>query len=201
MITTTISYIKTMYTSIFNQLLWICTTIWYFPLSFSWVSSTFTSTAATLAWFSSVCLPLHAACQPNTTECLWHCHLDVMSYFSPVTQRRRLSTGSSSSCSSLKLNPVVTCRVPSKWLQDLIFYNTLYQIRTIGTARGNITDSHHRCVSGWDGKPAAEPGWDSPGGDLWVPSAPLREWDPVQKGKLLLFAPLNSSNLHVINTL
>lgn len=50
--------------------MWICTTIWYVLLSFSWVSSTFTSTAATLASFSSVSLSLHAACHPDTTECL-----------------------------------------------------------------------------------------------------------------------------------
>ena len=37
-------------------------------------------------------LPPTAACHPDTDECLWHCHLDVMSYFSPVTQLCCLST-------------------------------------------------------------------------------------------------------------
>ncbi len=58
-------------------------------------------------------------------------------------------------------------------LQGLIFYNPSNRIRT-------VTDGHDDCVSGWNGKSSAEPGWDSPRGDLWVSPASLREWDPVE---------------------
>ena len=39
-----------------------------------------------------------------------------------------------------------------------------------GIAHHNIADSHEY-VAGWDGKPPAEPGWDSPGRSQRVSAA------------------------------
>lgn len=46
-------------------------------------------------------------------------------------------------------------------------YNPLNQIRKMNTASDSVTDDHDS-VSGWNGKPQAEPGWDSHGGNQRV---------------------------------
>lgn len=137
---------------------------------FPWVFSTFASIAATLVCSSSVCLPLHAACHPDSAECLWHCHLDVMSYFFPVTQPRCLSTGLSATQQlELSLMYFTDARILFFFFfkKRLGSYNPLNQIRKMNTASYSVTDDHDS-VSGWNGKPQAEPGWDSHGGNQRV---------------------------------
>lgn len=118
-----------------------------------------TSRAATLAWLSSVYLPLHAACHPNSTECLWHCHLDVMSYFFPVTQHCRLSTGPAWHAAAPTLPNALQRQ------QDSIF-----KIRGIKSGQSALLIATVLIliyyVSGRNGKPATESGRDSPGGNL-----------------------------------
>lgn len=104
---------------------------------FPWVFSTFASIAATLVCSSSVCLPLHAACHPDSAECLWHCHLDVMSYFFPVTQPRCLSTGLSATQQlELRLMYFTDARILFFFFfkKRLGSYNPLNQIRKMNTA-------------------------------------------------------------------
>ena len=116
-----------------------------------------------------------------------------MSYFFPVTQHCCLSFGPAwHAAASTPPNAL-------QRQQDSIFYNPLNQIRTICTAYRNITDAHNY-VSGRNGKPAVESGWDSPGGNLWVSPPSLCEWDPVQKGKLLPLLISKKLSL-LINTL
>lgn len=141
------------------------------PFLFPWIFSTFTSTAATLDCSSSACLPLHAACHTDSAECLWHCHLDVMSYFFPVTQRRCLPTGLSATQQlELHLMHFADGTVGGRegW-GGLGNYNPVKKRKKINQSVRRINTASYWCsVSGWNGKPQAEPGWDSPGGDRRV---------------------------------
>lgn len=109
-------------------------------LSFLWVSSTFTSAAATLAWFSSVSLPLHAACHPDTTECLWHCHLRCHVLTSSLSLSSAACRTGPSGKHQILLFPNAV-----QWQQDSIFFMHLGSYNFIDSNQENrhCSSQHH----------------------------------------------------------
>lgn len=73
--------------------------------------------------------------------------------------------------------------------QRLLLWFTYFIILWIKTG----PEGGCRCVLGWDGEPAVEPGRHPPGGDLGVLPAALREWGPVQEGKSAPFGPVRET--------